>query len=111
MMNVQIDIISPEQLLKLACLLSPGDLCWLVTQLNRVLDEAPWPDHVTLDEAIAFFLAGRCSLGRAAELADVTRWDIIDLLQARSLTYYVDGEITLAQQNELFEQLEIQGYL
>ena len=39
-----------------------------------------------LDEAIELCLAEVCGIGRAAELAGVTRWDLMDRLKERGLT-------------------------
>ena len=85
-MSVKTRTISPlpaespprEDVLSLALMLSPADQEWLSEQLAR-LD--PWeeddddelPESATLDEAIELYLADKCSLGRAAELAGVTR--------------------------------------
>ncbi len=57
---------------------------------NGLLAEQPNPNlsveyvhytaHTTLEEAIGLYLLDKCSLGRAAELAGVTRWDIMNIL-------------------------------
>ena len=58
------------------------DRRWLREELDRLLeDDQPLPEQATLDEAIKLFLTDQCNLGRAAELAGVTRWDI----QARAV--------------------------
>src|ERR1041385_4970411 len=82
-----------QTILVLARQLSANDRRWLATWLSRESD-APLPDHVTPDEAIALYLADACSLGRAAELAGVTGWDIIDDLKERGIPILVDGDQT-----------------
>ncbi len=68
-------------------------------------------EHATLDEAVELYLADACSLGRAAELASVTRWDILDALQARG-TMQRPGDIrSVDEMDDLAERLEQQGIL
>lgn len=63
------------------------------------------PEQATLDEAIELYLADACSLGRAAELAGVTRWDVLDALQKRSVTQRPGGEDRSADEiDELAER-------
>ena len=69
--------ITPEQVLHFARQLSPTEQRWLVLHLQEHL-AATLPEHATLDEAVGLYLVEACSLGRAAELAGVTRWDILD---------------------------------
>jgi predicted HTH domain antitoxin len=45
--------------------------------------EIPQRNTVTLEEAVDRYLADACSLGRAAEIAGITRWDLLDELHAR----------------------------
>src|SRR6266545_4662329 len=74
--------ITPQQVLDLARRLAPEQQRWLVITIQEELD-ADLPDHATIDEALAFYLADRCSLGRAAELAAVTQWDLKRILAER----------------------------
>jgi predicted HTH domain antitoxin len=69
------------------------------------------PAHATLDEAIALYLADACSLGRAAELAGVTCWDIQDRLKARGIPIVAAGDQSAAEIDTLAEQLEREGIL
>src|SRR5262245_32016829 len=62
--------------------LSPVEQRWLALHLQEHL-ETTLPERATLDEAVELYLADACSLGRAAELAGVTRWDVLDALKAR----------------------------
>jgi predicted HTH domain antitoxin len=102
--------INPEEVLDLARRLSPADQRWLALHLQEHL-ETTLPEHTTLDEAVEFYLADACSLGRAAELAGVTRWDILDALQARGATQR-PGDIRSADEmDDLAERLEQQGIL
>lgn len=52
---------------------------------------------ITLSEAIALFLTDKCSLGRAAELAGGTRWNIIDSLQARDIPVYETNDLSATE--------------
>ena len=78
--------------------------------LNREND-APLPDHATVEEAIALYLLDACSLGRAAELAGVTRWDIQDRLKELGISIPVAGNQSAQEIDELAEQLEREGFL
>jgi predicted HTH domain antitoxin len=69
------------------------------------------PEHATLDEAIALYLLNACSLGRAAELAGVTRWDIQDLLREWRIPIPVAGDQSAQELDELVDQLEREGIL
>ena len=51
--------------------------------LEQLCNGTNLPAHTTLDGAVELYLANVCSLGRAAELAGATRWDILDALHAR----------------------------
>jgi hypothetical protein len=70
--------------LELAQILSPADQRWLVEQLSQLWDD-DLPENAPLDEAIELYVSGKCSLGRAAELATVTRWDIMDRLHQQGI--------------------------
>jgi len=102
--------INPEQVLDLARRLSPADQRWLALHLQEHL-ETTLPEHATLDEAVELYLVDACSLGRAAELAGVTRGDILDALQARG-TMQRPGDVRSADEmDDLAERLEQQGVL
>jgi predicted HTH domain antitoxin len=97
-------------ILSLARQLSTAHRRWLAELLSRESD-APLPEHATLDEAIALYLLDACSLGRAAELAGVTRWDIQDRLKERGIPVPVAGDQSAQEIDELAEQLEREGIL
>ena len=70
------------------------------------------PEQAPLDEAIELFLADKCSLGRAAELAGVTRWDIQDILKERGIPIYMgDTEMTPTEMDAQIERLEAMDLL
>ena len=112
-MTITIETVTPQKILELAQTLSPADLAWLREQLTQLLpEEEPLPEHATLDEAIDLFLADKCSLGRAAELAGVTRWDIQDILKERGIPIYMgDTEMTPDEMESQIERLEASGLL
>lgn len=97
-------------ILVLARQLSADDRHRLARLLSREGD-APLPDHATLDEAIALYLADACSLGRAAELAAVTRWELQDRLKARGIPIFSAGDQSVDDIDALAEQLERAGIL
>jgi predicted HTH domain antitoxin len=74
--------ITPQQILDLARRLAPEEQRWLVSIIQEELDQ-DLPIHATLDEAIALYLADRCSLARAAELADLSQWELKRILAER----------------------------
>ena len=97
-------------ILVLARQLSADDRRWLAAVLGRE-SNAPLPEHATLDEAIALYLADACSLGRAAELAGVTRWDLQDRLKERGIAIFAAGDQSADEIDALAEQLEREGIL
>jgi len=52
---------------------------------NLSVEYVHYTAHTTLAEAIGLYLLDKCSLGRAAELAGVTRWDIMDVLAEHNI--------------------------
>ena len=97
-------------ILALARKLSAARRRWIAELLNREND-APLPERATLDEAIALYLLDACSLGRAAELAGVTRWDIQDRLKECGIPIPVAGDQSAQEMDELADQLERAGVL
>jgi len=97
-------------ILALAGQLSRDGRRQIVDLLSREND-APLPDHATVEEAIALYLLNACSLGRAAELAGVTRWDIQDRLKELGISIPVAGNQSAQEIDELAEQLEREGFL
>ena len=109
-MTLSPETVTVQDVLALARYLSEEDRHWLGDLLSR-LEDAPLPEQATLEEAITLYLADACSLGRAAELAGVTRWDIIDQLKERGIPMLVYGDQTAEEMDVLAEQLEREGYL
>ena len=111
-MTITIEKVTPQKILELAQTLSPADLQWLQDQLNQLLQEdEPLPEQATVDEAIDLFLADKCSLGRAAELAGVTRWDIQAILKERDIPIMIYSGKTVAEMDQLAEELEQEDLL
>ncbi len=61
---------------------------------------------MNMQEAIALYLADKCSLGRAAELANVTRWEMIDMLKKRHIPIMVETDFTAAEMDAIEKELE-----
>lgn len=72
-------------------------------------EHAPLPEHAPIDEATELYLADACSLGRAAELAGVTRWDIIARLKERGIPVFAPGEQTAHEMDAQAEQFKREG--
>lgn len=102
--------LTPEQVLDLARRLAPAEQRWLALHLQAYLVET-FPEQATLDEAIELYLADACSLGRAAELAGVTRWDLLDVLQTRGVMQRPGDARSADEMDDLAERLEQQGLL
>jgi len=83
-MPITLETITPQTVLELARRLPPADQRWLADALRDELDDA-LPERATLDEAIELYLADRCSLARAAELAGVTQWELKNTLHERGI--------------------------
>ena len=109
-MTLTLETVTVQEILALTRQLSPEDRRWLAELLSR-LDDEPLPEHATLEEAVNLYLADACSLGRAAEIAGVTRWDVIDYLKERNIPIIVYGEKTAKEMDELADQLTREGFL
>lgn len=99
-----------HDVLALARTLSPYDrsrVAWLISRAEN----APLPERASVDEAIEFYLADACSLGRTAELAGVTRWDVIAYLKARGIPLFAPGEQDAHEMDAQAQQLEREGFL
>lgn len=81
-MTVNDTTITPQQVLDLARRLAPAQRRWLISTIQEELD-GDLPEHATSDEAIELYLADRCSLARAAELAGITQWELKCILAER----------------------------
>jgi hypothetical protein len=109
-MNVVTETTTIYDVLALARALSDSDRYRLAELLSRQQDE-PLPEQASIDEAIELYLAEACSLGRAAEIAGVTRWDIIDRLKERSIPIIAAGAETAEEMDALAEELRREGIL
>ena len=118
-MSVKTETINPlpaespprEDVLSLVLMLSPADQNWLTEQLARLEpleddDDDELPESATFEEAIELFLADKCSLGRAAELAGVTRWHLQDILYERGTPASLGSDLTLAEIEDMVDMVE-----
>jgi predicted HTH domain antitoxin len=84
--------------------LSPVDQLRLIAalsdRLSREVEETPplspveVPDQEALEQAIALYQQGETSLGRAAEMAGITRWELMRLLKTRGTPVTVQVPLT-----------------
>jgi predicted HTH domain antitoxin len=105
------ETITPQKVLEFSQSFSSTDIQWLIKQLKKQLEEKPLPDHATLPEAIELYLEDKCSLGRAAELAGVTRWDIQDALFAQGISIEIDSNQSVEEMDAMTKRLEQKGFL
>lgn len=106
-MTVQVvtPMINAQKVLELALTLPPVEQKWLAEQFSELIyDELP--ESATIEEAIQLYLADQCSLGRAAELAGVTRWDIMDVLYERGIPTNGGHDLTLEEYETMFALME-----
>lgn len=108
-------VIDPEQLTALDVYVLAQNLPstqreWLRQLLDRN-ENTPLPDYATLDEAIALYLGEACSLGRAAELAGVTRWDLQDALKQRGIPLMVFSSHSVSEVDAMRQRLKDEGIL
>lgn len=61
------------------------------------------------EEAVTLYLTDQCSLGRAAELADITRWELQDILYERGTPVAIYGRHTAEEIDTLAGELEVEG--
>jgi predicted HTH domain antitoxin len=90
--------------------LSPVDYSRSARLISRA-ENAPLPERAAVDEAIELYLLEACSLGRTAELAGMTRWDIIALLKEHGISVLALGEQSAHEMDVQAEQLEREGIL
>jgi len=107
---MQTEPITVQQVFELAKSLSPLDQRSLAARLDLRFSDS-LPEQATIDEAVGFYLADQCSLGRAAELAHVTRWELIEVLKQRHIPITVETDFTAAEMDELAIALEREGLL
>lgn len=99
-----------QDVLALTQMLSGDERQRLKELLNRA-EDAPLPESATIDEAIELYLAEACGLGRAAELAGVTRWTLMDRIAERGLWLYSPDVESVEEMDAMTEQLRREGYL
>ena len=102
---------TPQKVLELVQSFTFSDKNWLVNQLKKLIEDEPLPETTSLNEAIELYLADKCSLGRAAELAGVTRWDIQDTLSQRGIAIEIDSSQSAEEMDALTKRLEGKGLL
>ena len=124
------ETVTAENLLEQFLTLSPADQYWLREQLDQLddlpeneswngdepkttavwddddEDDEPLPESATVDEAIELYLADKCSLGRAAELASVTRWELQDILYERGTPANLGSDLTLEEIAAMVDMIE-----
>lgn len=107
-MEPMTEITTIYDVLALARTLSPADRSRLAKLFSRT-ENAPLPEHASLDEATELYLADACSLGKAAELAGVTRWNIIARLKERGIPVFASGEQTAHEMDTQAGQFRLEG--
>jgi len=105
------ETITPQKVLEFSQAFSLTDLQWLIKQLRKQVEEKPLPNNATLNEAVECYLENKCSLGRAAELAGVTRWDIQDALSFRGISIEIDSSQSVEEMDAMTKRLEQKGLL
>jgi len=105
------ETITPQKVLEFSQAFSFTDIQWLIKQLKKRVEEKPLPDNATLNEAVELYLENKCSLGRAAELAGVTRWDIQDALSFRGISIEIDSSQSVEEMDAMTKRLEQKGLL
>ena len=96
--------------IRLSRMAIPVETC---TTTDRLLldEEQPLPETASVEEAIMLFLTDQCSLGRAAELAGVTRWDLQDILKARSIPIMIYSGKSVEEMDKLADRLVQEGLI
>lgn len=105
-MTTMKESVTPKKILELAQSLSADDLTWLIEQLHRLTDDFSLPTKATLDDAIDFYLKEQCSLGKAAELAGITRWQLQNELYMRGTPASLGSDLTLAEIDDMVDIIE-----
>jgi predicted HTH domain antitoxin len=103
-----------QEVLDLLPFLTLADQRWLAEQLNQLTnghEDDVLPQQATLEEAIQFYLADRCSVAKAADLAGITRWELQDILYERGTPVEIYGHHTVEEIDALAEKLEREGVL
>jgi predicted HTH domain antitoxin len=109
-METTIETITIQDLLARAQMLSDAGRLRLAALLRRNHDE-PLPEQASIDDAIELFLADACSLARAAEIAGVTRWNLMDRLKERGIPLVAAGDENADEMDALAEELRREGIM
>ena len=99
------------QLLELAQILTPADRQWLIEQLSRLNEAEQLSETITLDEAIQRYIANECNSEEAAQLAEVTREQLLETVSERDLFLARYGQHSRAEIEHLNTKLEQAGIL
>ena len=83
------------------------DLGWLLEQLHGLTDDALLPKEITLDVAVDLYLTEQCSIGQAAHLAGVTRWQLQDELSSRGKPASLGSDLPLEELDDMVELIEV----
>lgn len=78
----------------------------LLERLQQFAQDNELPENLTLEEAIHIYQANQCSLGKAAELAGVTRWQLQEILHQRGTPGVFDSDLTLNEIDDMVNLLE-----
>jgi hypothetical protein len=73
---------------------------------GKIMREATPPPNAVVDRAVAQYNQKAITLGRAAEMAGVTRWELQHILQARGAPLIVEVPPTQELDRDLVEYLE-----
>lgn len=95
-----------QHMLERAQQLAPADQRWLVVQLREAIERTV-PDHASIDEAVEWYLADAVSLARAAELAGVTRGELLDVRAARGATQHPVDFRSTTEMDAIAERLVV----
>lgn len=95
-----------HKILELAQSLSPDDRQWLLERLQPFAQDHQLPENLTLEEAIHFYQTNQCSLGKAAELSGVPRWQLQNILYQRGTPGTLGSDLTLDEIDAMVNLLE-----
>ncbi len=96
------------KILESAQSLSPADRQWLLERLQQFAQDNELPKNLTLEEAIHFYQTNRCSLGKAAELSGVTRWQLQEILYQRGTPGTLGSDLTLDEIDDMVALLDVE---
>jgi len=97
-----------HKILESAQSLSPADRQWLLERLQHFAQDNDLPEQLTLEEAINFYQTNQCSLGKAAALAGVTRWQLQETLHQQGTPGNLGSDLTLAEIDDMVDLLAVE---